>query len=71
MADVLEDVAVEGLPGNHHFFISFDTDHAACVLTRRQKVWTTLLMRRSPRLRARPKKRRWKPKATAKAMLSA
>lgn len=28
MADVLEDVAVEGLPGNHHFFISFDTDHA-------------------------------------------
>ena len=27
MSDVLEDVAVEGLPGNHHFFISFDTTH--------------------------------------------
>lgn len=27
MADVLEDVAVDGLPGNHHFFISFETQH--------------------------------------------
>lgn len=27
MAKVLEDVAVEGLPGNHHFFISFETTH--------------------------------------------
>jgi len=28
MADVLENAAVEGLPGNHHFFISFDTEYA-------------------------------------------
>ena len=27
MADVLEDIAVDGLPGNHHFFISFETTH--------------------------------------------
>lgn len=27
MVDVLEDVAVDGLPGDHHFFISFDTGH--------------------------------------------
>ena len=27
MAQVLEDVAVEGLPGSHHFFIGFDTTH--------------------------------------------
>lgn len=27
MAEILEDIAVEGLPGNHHFFISFDTTH--------------------------------------------
>ncbi len=27
MIDVLEDVAVDGLPGDHHFFISFDTGH--------------------------------------------
>ncbi len=27
MASVLEDVAVDGLPGNHHFFISFETNH--------------------------------------------
>ena len=27
MASVLEEIAVEGLPGNHHFFISFDTQH--------------------------------------------
>lgn len=25
---VLEDVAANGLPGNHHFFITFDTAHA-------------------------------------------
>ncbi|MGR3614855.1 MAG: SspB family protein [Paracoccaceae bacterium] len=24
---VLDDVAEHGLPGNHHFFITFDTDH--------------------------------------------
>jgi hypothetical protein len=24
---VLEDVAEQGLPGNHHFFITFDTNH--------------------------------------------
>jgi hypothetical protein len=28
MADVLGQVAKRGLPGNHHFFISFDTTHA-------------------------------------------
>lgn len=27
MVEVLEDVAVEGLPGDHHFFISIDTTH--------------------------------------------
>ena len=27
MAEVLEHVAREGLPGDHHFFISFDTTH--------------------------------------------
>lgn len=27
MAEVLEDIAVDGLPGNHHFFISFDVNH--------------------------------------------
>lgn len=27
MADVLAQVAEEGLPGKHHFFISFDTTH--------------------------------------------
>ncbi|MFK7874650.1 MAG: SspB family protein [Paracoccaceae bacterium] len=27
MAEVLEDIAVEGLPGNHHFFISVDLSH--------------------------------------------
>lgn len=27
MADVLNQVAHEGLPGNHHFFITFDTQH--------------------------------------------
>ena len=27
MASVLEEIAVEGLPGNHHFFISFDTQY--------------------------------------------
>ena len=27
MADVLSQVAREGLPGNHHFLISFDTTH--------------------------------------------
>jgi hypothetical protein len=25
--DVLSDVAAQGLPGNHHFFITFDTTH--------------------------------------------
>ena len=28
IARVLRRVAEEGLPGNHHFFISFDTNHA-------------------------------------------
>lgn len=28
MSDVLTDVSQNGLPGNHHFFISFKTDHA-------------------------------------------
>jgi uncharacterized protein len=28
IADVLTQVAEEGLPGNHHFFITFDTTHA-------------------------------------------
>ncbi|HET7409164.1 MAG TPA: ClpXP protease specificity-enhancing factor SspB [Paracoccaceae bacterium] len=27
MADVLSDVADNGLPGEHHFYISFETDH--------------------------------------------
>lgn len=27
MAEVLADVAEEGLPGDHHFFITFDTTH--------------------------------------------
>ena len=27
MAEVLRDVAAEGLPGDHHFFITFDTRH--------------------------------------------
>lgn len=27
VADVLSQVAREGLPGNHHFFITFDTTH--------------------------------------------
>ncbi|NNU81944.1 hypothetical protein HMH01_16015 [Halovulum dunhuangense] len=27
MAEVLSDVAKHGLPGNHHFFITFDTRH--------------------------------------------
>jgi hypothetical protein len=27
MADVLDQVAEEGLPGDHHFFITFDTTH--------------------------------------------
>jgi hypothetical protein len=27
LADVLSRVAREGLPGNHHFFITFDTSH--------------------------------------------
>ena len=27
MAEVLSQVAREGLPGNHHFFITFDTTH--------------------------------------------
>lgn len=27
LAEVLARVAREGLPGNHHFFITFDTDH--------------------------------------------
>jgi hypothetical protein len=27
IADVLAEVAKRGLPGNHHFFISFDTTH--------------------------------------------
>ncbi len=27
MADVLSQVAEEGLPGDHHFFITFDTSH--------------------------------------------
>lgn len=27
IADVLADVALRGLPGNHHFFIAFDTRH--------------------------------------------
>jgi len=28
MTDVLADVAENGLPGDHHFFITFDTNHA-------------------------------------------
>lgn len=28
MADVLNDVAKGGLPGDHHFFITFDTNHS-------------------------------------------
>lgn len=27
MAEVLSDVAENGLPGDHHFYISFETDH--------------------------------------------
>ncbi len=30
--DVLSDVAENGLPGAHHFFITFDTTHRAAVL---------------------------------------
>lgn len=30
--EVLEDVAQNGLPGEHHFFITFDTTHADSVL---------------------------------------
>ena len=30
--EVLEDVAQNGLPGEHHFFITFDTTHADAVL---------------------------------------
>jgi len=26
--DVLADVKINGLPGEHHFFITFDTNHA-------------------------------------------
>lgn len=33
IAEVLADVARDGLPGNHHFFISFDTSHPGVVMS--------------------------------------
>lgn len=30
--EVLQDVAAHGLPGSHHFFITFDTTHPAALL---------------------------------------
>lgn len=34
MADVLSQVAREGLPGDHHFFITFDTQHPGVDMAR-------------------------------------
>lgn len=37
MADVLSQVAREGLPGAHHFMITFDTNHPGVVMDRSLK----------------------------------
>jgi hypothetical protein len=37
MADVLSQVAREGLPGSHHFMITFDTNHPGVVMDRSLK----------------------------------
>ena len=33
MRGVLEDISETGLPGEHHFYISFETEHAGVVLS--------------------------------------
>ena len=43
MARALAQVAGSGLPGGHHFYIAFRTDHPGVVMTRR---WRPAIARR-------------------------